>query len=475
MSLDNFMEQFSSKEAVENTPIPTLEGSLDSFIGQFAGISESFFFYGGEVEIKFDSVEHQYFLVDPNLGNLIPLLNVSSVSKIVDKSDALVPWAAKMAIEKLLRIIPTFNAELDPSKPPILALKYLTLEEFTKLALEAKGAHKDKLEDAGAVGKMAHEWIEKYIIALMVGEQMQVEFLLATMCTDERATNAAKAALLWMNAHNVRWKETERKVYSREHQCSGTMDGLCVVDSCDDPICCPKPFKDRLTIADWKTSNYLYLEYVFQTAAYEGFYEEEFGVDVEDRWVLRLGKDDGEFEAWHLPAEDFADDFAGFLACLHLLRIVDSIDVRIKGRKQLVKAAKKAARAVQKAAEKAAEKVRKAEEKAAAKLVREAEKARIKAEAKAERERIKAQVKAEKANFGTSPVSDKALQEIEAVVQVIEEPSLPSAEAPIQLASTHEGGAEVAIGLAPSQAAAPALSVEYDDEPVFKPIAIPEE
>lgn len=188
---------------------------------------------------------------------------------------------------------------------------------------------------------------------------------------------------------------------------------------------------------------------------------EKYG-PVQDRWVLRLGKDDGEFEAWHLPAEDFAEDFAGFLACLNLTRIVDTIDTRIKDRKKAIREAKKAARAVQKALDKAAEKVRKAEEKAAAKLVREAEKQRIKAEAKAERDRLKAQVKVEKEN-----------------------PSLPSAgqsvnslnpEEVMSTSETHEGGAEVSVGLAPSQAAAPALSkVEYDDEPQYKPIVIPED
>lgn len=176
---------------------------------------------------------------------------------------------------------------------------------------------------------------------------------------------------------------------------------------------------------------------------------------VLDRFVFRLGKDNGEFEAWHLPAEDFADDFAGFLACLALRRIVDSIDIRIKDRKKIVKAAKKAARVVQKAAEKAAEKVRKDEEKAAAKIIREAEKKRIKDEAKAERERLKAQVKAEKEN-----------------------PSLPSTEVKSQNVNSFnsgpcEGGAEVYRA---QETPAPALSVvDYDEAPVFKPIAIPED
>ena len=181
------------------------------------------------------------------------------------------------------------------------------------------------------------------------------------------------------------WLATERKIYSEKHNYAGTTDGRCLVDSCSDPLCCPKAFKDVLSIIDWKSSNFLYIEYLFQTAAYEAAEREELGLDIRDRWVLRLGKEDGKFETWHLTDEDFEEDFAGFLACLALYRLVHSVEERMHIKKVTLRAAKKEAKATAKAIKIAEEKAAKAIAKAEKKLAREQEKAAIKAAAETAR------------------------------------------------------------------------------------------
>lgn len=384
--LSSFIERFS---AITENESP-VQGTLGNFVEKFSGMSDSFFFYNGTVEIRFDEVKHKYYLVDPELGNLIPIFNVSTVSKIVDRSFALIPWAAKATVEKLLAIIPTMVMDEEVWIRPI------SLADFTKLCMEAKSAHKDKLEDAGDVGKQAHSFIESYIKALMADDHVTIQGLMTQMCKDPRATNAVLAALAWMKIHNVRWKKTESKVYSKKYKCSGTMDGLALVDSCDDPLCCQVPFKDRLSVIDWKTSNYLFVEFLFQTAAYQSFYEEEYGDKIVDRWVLRLGKETGDFDPWHLTKEDFAEDFAGFVACLRLKELSDMVEGRMHTQKAHLREERKRIKELQKAEEKASKAVAKAATKAAKKIEKEALKAADKAAAKAERERLKAEIKAEK-------------------------------------------------------------------------------
>jgi hypothetical protein len=392
--LNSFLQKFGSGEDEQaSEELVEKPGAMEAFVNRFAGNeSDSFWFYENTIEIRYYPGPHQYFLVDPNLGNLTLLLNISTVSKIVDRSPALIPWTAKVTVEKLLRIIPTLTY---PGTGKIVVPE-MSLEDFTKIALEAKTAHSDRLEDAGEVGKMAHAWIEEYIKAVIASDVVMINGLMTSMCPDPRATACVIAALDWMKAHNVRWKETERKVYSKKHQVSGTLDGLCIVDACEDPICCPKPFKDRLSLADWKTSNYLYVEFLFQTAAYEQCYEEEFNVDIPDRWVLRLGKEDGEFQPWHLEAEDFAEDFAGFVACLELKRVVLSIEERMRRQKKDTREAKKIARVAAREIAIAEKKAAKAAEKAEAKRLKQEEKERIKAEAKETREKLRAEKKAAK-------------------------------------------------------------------------------
>ena len=373
-------------EPSELPPAP-IRGGLESFVQKFGNVSEEYRFYNGEIVLRFDKESWTYFLVNAELGNLEPQNGVTGITKIINISDRLVPWSAKVMAAKLLRLIPTEMVE------GVIRIKPLTLEEFTVVVLEAKSAHKDKLDEASDTGGLAHTALEDSIRYAIQNDPEKKVRQLINLPADERAVNAANSAKNWMDQHNVRWLETEHKIYSKKYKYAGTMDGRCVVDSCSDEACCRVAFKDRMSIADWKSSNYLSIGYLFQTAAYENAYEEENGVDVEDRWILRLGKSEeeaGKFEPWHLTAEDFAEDFAGYLACLTLSNLVDSVEERMKAAKGQVRAIRKVKKETAKALAKEQEKLAKALAKAEAKRLKEIEKHKIREEAKAAREVLKA-------------------------------------------------------------------------------------
>ena len=137
-------------------PEPSRAGSLESFIQKHGHVTEEYKFYDGEITLRFNVEEHCYYRV-ADLGNLVPVNGVTNTVGIIDKSFMLTPWAAKMAIQKLLRIMPTEMVE------GIIRIKPLTFEEFTVIALEAKGAHKEKLDEASDVGHMAHKCLEDSI------------------------------------------------------------------------------------------------------------------------------------------------------------------------------------------------------------------------------------------------------------------------------------------------------------------------
>jgi hypothetical protein len=403
---ENLLQKFGGADVgPAELPPENKPGGLEQFIQKFAGVTESYFFYNGEVELRFSVEDHIYYRVS-ELGNLIPVDGVTNTCGIIDKSMMLVPWASKMCAQKMLRLIPTEMVD------GAVRIKALTLEEFTVLTLEAKGAHKEKLEEASDTGHAAHAWLEEWIKAGISGRIQEQDAMLNSMqLTDERAVNAVKAALRWMKEHRVEWLKTEEKVYSREHNYAGTMDGLAYTDSCDDLACCPEPYKHSLSLVDWKTSNQLKDEYCLQTSAYQHALAEELGTVVENRWVLRLGKSEeeaGKFEPWFLPASAFAEDFSGFLACLRLTRIVESISERMKKQKSSIRAVKKVQKETAKALAKEAEKLAKALDKAEKKRMREEEKQRIKAEAKVERERLKAE---KKLITDTTPPNDIATYE----------------------------------------------------------------
>ena len=381
-TFSKFVQRFAPADTQPSPEEAEQPGAFDTFLSKMggAGPMETLTFYNGRVELRYDKVNHLYFRVNPEQGNLIPVEGVTTVAHIIDRSVALIPWASKKVVEKLLTLVPTYV-----NLGGTLSVKDMTFEDFTKIALDAKTAPKDELEDAGDVGHKAHKWLELYITALIKKDTSEQRHLLTSMCDDDRATNCVKAGLDWMSAHNVRWLVTERKVYSEKYGYAGTTDGRGLVDSCSNPLCCAKSFKDVLSIIDWKSSNALYVEFLFQLAAYQQAEREELGLDIRDRWILRLGKEDGHFESWHMPFEDFQEDLDTFLACLALYRLVHSVEERMHIKKVTLRAAKKEAKATAKAIKIAEEKAAKAITKAEKKLAREQEKAAIKAAAETAR------------------------------------------------------------------------------------------
>jgi hypothetical protein len=355
---------------------------------QFTTLTESYFFYNHTVELRFDVTDHKYYRVE-ELGNLTEVSGVTTVLKVIDKSNALVPWASKKCAEKILRTIP-LSAETNEFKELMLAP--ITLTEFTKLVMEAKNAHKEILVEAGDIGHLAHKCLEDSI-QFAIDHTGGVVLELKNIPEDEKAKACAEAGFAWMKAHSVLWIKTEKKIYSLEHNYAGTLDGKCWVSSCDDPSCCSEHFVNSLSIADWKSSNALHVEYIFQVAgAYCHAEVEEYGEDIQNCFILRLGKNEeeaGKFEPWRVPAKDFPEAFQGFLTCLELGRLLASTKERMSAQKKGVREIKKQQRVEQKEIAKMKAKVERAAEKAQLKLDRAAEKERIKAEAKKNREELK--------------------------------------------------------------------------------------
>jgi hypothetical protein len=300
---------------------------MSLIVGTSPGTFESLWFYRHSVELRYNDVEHIYYRVAGN--RLLPQDGVTTIVKIPDKSPQLMGWACKMMAAKLtanLPIIQTASGRLMVSAMPY--------EKFYTLVMDAKSAHKDRLIEAADIGKEAHGWLESFIKK----ELGRIE-VLPPAPTEPQALSCCEGALQWMDAHNVRWLQTERKVFSLRYGYAGTMDGLCYCDSCTDPFCCPTPFKDRLSLIDWKSSNYLYVNYCMQVAAYKQALHEEWNYQstieqarIIDCWVIRMAKDSEApklFETWHLEEQDFDRDWAGFLTCLELTRTMKDLKNRM--------------------------------------------------------------------------------------------------------------------------------------------------
>jgi len=172
---ESLLQKFGpSEDEWAELPPQQQAGGLEAFIQKHAGVTEEFHFYANTITLRFSVEDHIYYRVS-ELGNLEPVDGVTTVCGIVDKSHMLVPWASKMAIQKMLRLIPTEMVN------GIVRIKALTFEEFTTVALEAKSAHKDKLEEAADTGHAAHAWLEEWIKAGISGKVKEQDEMLKSI------------------------------------------------------------------------------------------------------------------------------------------------------------------------------------------------------------------------------------------------------------------------------------------------------
>lgn len=205
---------------------------------------------------------------------------VTTILGVIGKGDGLIQWAASCAVDYLRERV----------------VGALTAEKLEVIFAEAKYAHRRIKETALTVGTMAHQWVEQY---LLDNEQPMPE--------NEQARSACNAAKAWLAEHEWVTLNVERRIYSRAHHYAGTLDYLALVDG-------------KLVVADWKSSKRLYDEYKYQTAAYVQALTEEGVEGIEGRWLVRLDKESGEFEAQFSPPEDQEKDFKVFESALNIWR-----------------------------------------------------------------------------------------------------------------------------------------------------------
>lgn len=327
--------------------------SLDGLLVQTEPVLQRYPLYKGEIELIYDPEEHEYFR-EIN-GERVRVLGVTSITSSADKP-ALKPWVAKENADA------TLNAIMEYIRHDTHMIE-IDVDDFFDLVKACKTAYKDKTEKACDVGHIAHEFIEDYLKAKKAGDAYAMQVLINDISARvlrkvpldaferqdavEQATKCCFNAVAWLEAHNFRPILTEYKLYSVEFNYAGTTDSKGRMDSCSDPECCSFQFKDWLVIADWKSSRDMYIEYRYQSAAYDKADEEESG-DVKDaRVVVELGKYTGIVEGHILTREDLDDDFAAFLGLMvhyERLQALEAIHKQGVAERKAIRAEKKAAK-----------------------------------------------------------------------------------------------------------------------------------
>lgn len=219
-------------------------------------------------------------------GQTVKVPSVTTICKaVIDKSDALVPWAVNETLSFLRGVL---SPDADSSGS-------IWWEQVLE---QAKKAHRVRKEEAANLGSQVHAALE---CKFKDGIDLPFEGV------DDRVTSCYNAGLAWLETHSVQPVAVERKVYSRRYKYSGTLDKLAIVDG-------------ALSLIDWKSSKHIYPEHRLQTALYVQAYEEETGEVVQKRYLVKLGKEEALFEPHEFSRRDYVRDKAAALRAVELYR-----------------------------------------------------------------------------------------------------------------------------------------------------------
>lgn len=246
--------------------------------------------YKNSVALNFDENRH-WFSIDGK-----PILSVTGATSVIDKSRPLIYWAVGLSHDYLMQNLKDLIADTKGDK-------------ITTLIEEASKQHSIKKQEAATIGTQVHDWVEQFIKAKSKKDYPEEP-------KDPAVYNGVSAFLKWVDEYNVKFITSEKIVYSKKYNYAGIMDAEAII-------------KKKLSVIDFKTSKAIYPEFRFQVAAYQAASEEESGKEYPgDKWLIRFGKEDGQFEPHNFNEQ--AEDFQAFLGALKLRRRLKVLTTKIK-------------------------------------------------------------------------------------------------------------------------------------------------
>jgi hypothetical protein len=165
-------------------------------------------FRSSEDDFRFDDKKHAYFL------NGKPMLGCTSVLGVIAKP-ALVPWAARMAVDYLVQVGKPYYGPNDD-----LVDHYIVNGEQLDAA---KTAHRRKKEDAAEKGTDLHELVEKWVGVCIAGNAGQ-PLPKGNNWVGEEEYAPIAPFIEWARKEQIRFIATEQRLYSKALWVAGTCD-----------------------------------------------------------------------------------------------------------------------------------------------------------------------------------------------------------------------------------------------------------
>lgn len=251
----------------------------------------------------FDEAKHKYYLDGKLMTGTTTCLGVLA-------KPALIQWAANLGTAKAFELANTLDDErlselagaIEAAtekfgKINAVACKWIE-DQFPEFK-EARCAHTAKKEAAGQHGTDTHLLVESYINHCLANGGAPVDLEVEAI---------VQPFVKWSVENVQEFLFAERAMHDPDLFFAGTADFAYIG-------------KDgRRYIGDFKTSSGIYgIDYWLQVAAYRHLAEKEGDAPYDGMTVVRIGKEDGKFEAHSLYEYESYRDV--FLSCVRIYRM----------------------------------------------------------------------------------------------------------------------------------------------------------
>lgn len=230
--------------------------------------------YNGRIVLMYNDRKHLY------TRDGEPVQGVTSVLDVINKP-RLIPWAVNVVTKRI-------SNELQHGT--------YSQEDVAGIIAKAKSEHTKIKNVASDKGRTVHQCAE----ALIKGEPF------------EEPSNAESSAKLqsfknFCKDYQVEFIDSERVIYSEAEDFCGTFDFTCKING-------------KTYLGDLKTGKSIHNRYFLQIAAYQKALQEETGIDLYGRLILRTGVDGYELRIRDNSTYD--EDYGAFRSALVMSRWV---------------------------------------------------------------------------------------------------------------------------------------------------------
>ncbi len=172
----------------------------------------------------------------------------------------------------------------------------------------------DARKPAADAGTIAHGWVEDHINGRALRQIDADPDVIA------KGRAAYEAYLTWQQMTRLQIRHTEVSLSSGKHRFGGTLDAIGTVAN----------MSNGLALVDWKSSQSVYADYLYQMAAYAILWEEAYPDHpiAGGFHLCRFAKEAGDFAHYHFPSLD--EEKSTFLIMRDLYDRVKKTEKRVR-------------------------------------------------------------------------------------------------------------------------------------------------